>query len=216
MGGGLGATPLYASHMKKRSYILSLIFLILLLTNGCGATECFLIIYDTTEDELVRELNEYQLPIETIQDINTRESFNKLVSENAKEVILNLINNAEVHCDSIKLTNDSLICNSNNRIILFAINDINQIEVFYENRKLSLLKNSAIIGALTSSLATIGYLPPNPPEPTWESFAILGGVGFISGIIFDVESSTYYCLTTKESFFNFVKHNKTLNKQNGI
>lgn len=202
--------------MTNKSSILILVSVILISTSGCGVPECTLIIYDATEEELLKDLKEYSLSEDVMQDIITREAFNNLISQEAQEVVLNVMNSDEVTCDSIRLTNDSLICNNEDKIILFSINDINQIEVFYEDRTLSLLKNSAIIGTFTSSIGLLGYIPPNPPQPDWKGFVGLFGAGFIAGIIFDVSSSSYYCLISKESFLRFAKENKEHIIQNGI
>lgn len=202
--------------MKNKLNILIIFTITLLLTSGCGVPECSLIIYDSTRDELLKELAEYPLSEDVLQDIITRESFNNLMSQEANEIILSVLDSGEVSCDSIRLTSDSLVCNSDGKIILFSINEINQVEVYYSDRTLSLLRNSAILGAFTSSIALLGYLPPNPPEPDWISFVGLFGAGFIAGIIFDVSSSSYYCLISKESFISFVKENKEHIIQNGI
>ncbi|MCZ7613197.1 MAG: hypothetical protein M5T52_06595 [Ignavibacteriaceae bacterium] len=116
--------------MTNKSSILILVSIILISNSGCGVPECTLIIYDATEEELLKDLKEYSLSEDVMQDIITREAFNNLISQEAQEVVLNVMNSDEVTCDSIRLTNDSLICNNEDKIILFSINDINQIEVF--------------------------------------------------------------------------------------
>jgi hypothetical protein len=191
--------------MKNKSIILIIITLTLFFTSSCGVPECSFVIYDSTKEELFKDLKEYSLSDEFLQNVITKESFNDLIGQEAQEVLLNVMNSNKVTCDSIRLTSDSLVCNSNGKIILFSIDQINQVEVFYSDRTLSLLRNSAILGAFTSSIALLGYLPPNPPEPNWKSFVGLFGAGFIIGIIFDVSSSSYYCLVSKESFLNVVK-----------
>lgn len=202
--------------MKNKSSILIIIILALTMISGCGMQECSLVIYDTTKEELVKDLIADSLSDKFLQNVITRETFNELINQEAKKVILNVLNSDEVTCDSIRLTSDSIACISDGKIILFAINKINQVEVFYEDRTSSLLRNSAIVGALTSSIGLLGYLPPNPPQPNWESFVGLFGAGFILGIVCDVSSSTYYCLISKESFINFIKEKKEYIIQNGL
>ena len=200
--------------MKIKYRLLFPIFFVILLTSGCGQPECSLIIFDATEEELLEELKDYSLSEDIFKGIITRESFNMLVAQETQDIILNVMNGNEVSCDSVRLTKDSLICNSEGKIILFSINEINRVEVYYSDRTLSLLRNSAILGTLTSSIALLGYIPPNPPQPNWKSFVGLFAGGFILGIIFDVSSSSYYCLISKASFINFVKQNYA--KRNGI
>jgi len=178
--------------------------------------DCSLVIYDSTKEELVKDLIADSLSDKFLQNVITRETFNELINQEAKKVILNVLNSDEVTCDSIRLTRDSIACISDGKIILFAINKINQVEVFYEDRTSSLLRNSAIIGAFTSSIGLLGYIPPNPPQPNWKSFVGLFGAGFILGIVCDVSASSYYCLISKESFINFIKEKKEYIIQNGL
>jgi hypothetical protein len=170
--------------------------------------ECSIIIYDSTKEELLQDLKAFSIPEEFAENIITRESFNDLIAKEAHDVIMHVMNAEETSCDSIKLTSDSVICNSEERIVLFAIHDINRVEVFYGNRTLNLLRNSALLGAMTSSLAALGYLPPNPPQPEWKSFAGLWGFGFVMGIVFNFDSSKYYCLVSKEAYISSLKENK--------
>ena len=202
--------------MKIKLQIFLPLLLVTLLTSGCGQPECTLVIYNATTEELAKEIKDYSIPEEFLENIMTRDSFNNLISQQAKEVILSIMDSDEVSCDSIRLTNDSLICNSDSKIIYFAINKINQVEVFYSDKTLNLLRNLAILGTLTSSIGLLGYLPPNPPEPNWKSFVGLFGAGFILGIIFDVNTSSYYCLISKKSFINILQERQKNNKQNGI
>ncbi len=189
--------------MKIKSIIFLLIVLVIILTSGCGQPECTLVIYNATTEELAKEIKDYSLPEEILGNIMTRDSFNNLINQQSKEVILSIMDSNEVSCDSISLTNDSLICNSDGKIILFAINNISQVKVFYSDKTLTLLRNSAILETLTSSIGLLGYLPPNPPQPNWKSFVGLFGAGFILGIILDVNTSSYYCLISKKSFIKY-------------
>lgn len=198
--------------MKIKSLILVTILLIISLTSGCGMPECKLVIYNASMEELSEEIKNYSLPEGLLKNIMTGDSFDDLISQQADEVILSVMDSGEVSCDSIRISNDSLICNSEGRIILITINDINQIEVFYSDKTLTLLRNSAILGVLTSSIGLLGYLPPNPPEPNWKSFAGLFGAGFILGIIFDVSSSDYYCLISKKNFIEYLIEKQKNNK----
>jgi hypothetical protein len=196
--------------MIKKSLNLILI-VIIFIAFGCGAPECTVIIYDSTKDELLKELAEYSLSEDIVQHIITRESFNNLMVQEANEIILSVREGDEVLCDSVWLTEDSLICSSKGEKILFSINEINQVEVYYIDRTWSLFRNSVILGSLTSSIALLGYLPPNPPQPDWKAFVAFFGAGFIAGIILDVSTSRYYCLISKNTFFRIYTE-----KQNGI
>lgn len=177
--------------------------------------EWTLVIYNATMQELSEELKDCSIPEESLKDVMTGDSFNELIRQQAREVILSVMNSDDVSCDSVRLTNDSLICNSEGKIILFPINDINQVEVFYSDKTLTLLRNSAVLGVLTSSIGLLGYIPPNPPEPDWKSFAGLFGAGFVLGIIFDVSSSSHYWIISKESFIKSLKEKQKNNKQSG-
>ena len=191
--------------------ILSSFFLI-----GCGSPMCIIVVQDATDDELNKLFEEYSWKEEYLQDKIGRDTFNKIITDEASEVIVHLKETKEVSCDSIKLTSDTCYCIKEKNNITFSSDEIIQLEVFYGNKTFTLLRNSAIIGALTSSIGLLGYIPPNPPQPNWISFVGLFGAGFITGIIFDVSSSSYYCLVPKESLINFIKENQKHNKQNGI
>jgi hypothetical protein len=190
--------------MTKQS-ISSILILIIFIASGCGGPACTLIIYDSTKDELLKELAEHALSEDIVQDIVTRESFNNLMVQEVNEIILSVREGDEVLCDSVWLTEDSLICSSKGEKILFSINEINQVEVYYMDRTWSLLRNSVILGSFTSSIALLGYLPPNPPQPDWKAFIAFFGVGFIAGIIFDISTSHYYCLISKKTFLSILQ-----------
>jgi len=202
--------------MKIKSLILFPISLVILLTSGCGMPEWTLVIYNATTEELSKELKEYSLPEDYLKNVIAGDTFNNLISQQAGEVVLNVMNGDEVSCESIRLTGDSVICSSKGKISLFEVRDINQIEVFYSDRTFTLIRNSAILGALTSSAGLLGYLPPNPPEPDWKTFTALFGAGFILGIIFDVSSSGYYCLISEKSFIKYLLERQKNNEKSRL
>ena len=114
----------------------------------------------------------------TIDSLNRR-----LTREDVCEVGVQLRNEGYFYSQRTIATNDSVYLQNDEESRVVAIDSIRFVEIFDENAATGKLWRSAIIGGFACSIMSLGYIPPNPPEPNATSFGVAAGVGTAIGLL---------------------------------